>query len=130
MVVFVSADCQDPAELAVVDEEGGAFMGPLLRALNAVADDIRVDYPHVSVRTLAYQGTTKPPKTRPRSNVIIRYCITGQCDPRGPVWEWSEEPDTDTHQERLAGLKGWANLTHRVHLWEYMTSECPLFRST
>ena len=51
-------------------------MGPLLRAVNAVAAAIEGEFPGVAISTMAYQHTSKPPlKTRPRQNVIIRLCV-------------------------------------------------------
>ncbi len=51
-------------------------MGPLLRAVNAVADAIVTDFPDVAISTLAYQHTMKPPMlTKPRKNVIVRLCV-------------------------------------------------------
>lgn len=46
--------CHTPNEDAVTKEEGSPS-GPLLRAVNAVADAIADDYPGVLVETLAYQ---------------------------------------------------------------------------
>ena len=46
--------CHTPDEDAVTKEEGSPS-GPLLRAVNAVADAIADDYPGVLVETLAYQ---------------------------------------------------------------------------
>lgn len=48
--------CKTPAEAAIIAEEGSP-MGPMLRTVNAVADDIASDYPHVAIDTLAYQVT-------------------------------------------------------------------------
>ena len=44
--------CRDPAEMAIIDAERSP-MGPLLRAINAVADAIVDEFPHVAVDTLA-----------------------------------------------------------------------------
>ena len=61
-----------PADQAVIDEEGSP-MGPMLRAINAVAANISTDFPHVTVSTLSYQYTRPPPRTTiPRANVRPR----------------------------------------------------------
>ena len=44
--------CRDPAEMAIINAEKSP-MGPLLRAINAVADAIVDEFPHVAVDTLA-----------------------------------------------------------------------------
>jgi hypothetical protein len=71
--------------MAVIAQEGGSPMGPLLRAVNRVADAIAKDYPNVAVSTAPYQFSTKPPNTtHPRTNVVIRYS-TMNCDVRSTV---------------------------------------------
>ena len=42
--------CQDEPELKVISEEGGSPSGPLLRAVNQVADAIAEEFPRVLVR--------------------------------------------------------------------------------
>ncbi len=60
---------------AAIDAEEGSQAGTILRFVNAIADDIAEDHPHVVVDTLAYQYSVKPPRiTKPRPNVcIMRY---------------------------------------------------------
>ena len=67
--------CNRTADAAIIAEEGSP-MGPLLRAVNAVADAIKPEFPDVAISTLAYQHTMKPPSlTKPRPNVIVRLCV-------------------------------------------------------
>ena len=67
--------CQDPEEQAIYKAEG-SDIGPMLRAVNAVADAVGPDYPNVLFDTFAYMNTLPVPKiTKPRPNVIIRICI-------------------------------------------------------
>ena len=47
--------CQSSAEMAIIKAEGSP-MGPLLRAVNAVAAGIADEFPHVAVDTLAYNA--------------------------------------------------------------------------
>ena len=50
-------------------------MGCQLVLVNAVAEAVAKKYPHVTVDTLAYLETSRPPKhIRPRANVAIRLC--------------------------------------------------------
>ena len=64
--------CKDPEELAIIAEEQSG-VGPILRAVNAIADAIREEFPRVSVSTLAYDYGEQPPiKTQVRENVAIR----------------------------------------------------------
>jgi len=65
----------------VEEEEGGVHSGPLLRFVNAVADEIGKKYPDKLIDTLAYWYTEDPPaKVRPRPNVRIRLCPIGVCE--------------------------------------------------
>ena len=64
--------CQTPAELAVIADEGGSPMGPLMRALNSIGAALEQEFPHVTLVTLAYLSFTPPPKTAPRHNVAVR----------------------------------------------------------
>ncbi len=61
-------------------EEGGAHSGPLLRFVNALAEEVEKRYPDKLIDTLAYWYTEEAPaKTRPRRNVRIRLCPIGMC---------------------------------------------------
>ena len=106
--------CLDPAEVAIVKEERSAI-GPLLRAVNQIADAIRDTHPHVAVSTLAYDWGENPPLvTQPRSNVVIRLC-TGSMNFGRPL--------TDPSNARFRGIiEGWrykANAT-RLFVWNYV----------
>ena len=67
-------------------------MGPMLRAINQIADAIAKEYPSVAIDTLAYQYTRPAPKlTKPRSNVIIRLCSI-ECNFGRPLTDPSNAP--------------------------------------
>jgi len=68
--------CRSPAELAIMDQDGGSPMAPMLQAVNQIADAIAVEFPVVVVDTLAYEWSRHPlpTKTLPRPNVAIRLC--------------------------------------------------------
>ena len=66
--------CKKGADLLVTLEEGSPA-APMLRAINFVADAIKLEFPSVAIDTLAYQYTRPAPnKTKPRDNVIVRLC--------------------------------------------------------
>ena len=52
--------CRCPA-CAAIDEEEGAPSGSIIRFVNAVAEAVEKEFPHVLVRTFAYQYSAKPP---------------------------------------------------------------------
>lgn len=63
-----------------LDEKYGSPMGSLLTFVNRIAVDIRDEFPHVYVETLAYHYTQTPPVgLEAEDNVIIRMCPTGCC---------------------------------------------------
>ena len=51
--------CNSSSERKVYDDEGGSLIGPILRAVNRVADAVAREFPHrnVAIDTLAYQWT-------------------------------------------------------------------------
>jgi len=58
-----------------VDDEEGTHAGTLIHCINAVAEEVEKEFPHILVETLAYQYTRTPPRhVRPRDNVVIRLC--------------------------------------------------------
>ena len=84
-------------------------MGPLLRAVNAVAEAIEGEFPDVAISTMAYQHTSKPPRlVKPRANVIVRLCV-------GYNQSFSITSNVHFQQE----LATWQNISSRVYLWDY-----------
>lgn len=98
-----------------VDEEEGSPSGSLLRFVNAVAAEIEAEFPNVTIDTLAYQYTRKPPRlTRPRPNVIIRLCSI-ECS-------FSQSLNGERNKAFFEDLKGWSNIADRLFIWDYTTN--------
>lgn len=98
-----------------VDEEEGSPAGSLLRFVNAVAADIERDFPNITIDTLAYQYTRKPPKiTRPRPNVIVRLCSI-ECSFARPL-------DDSANAAFLEDIEGWSRIAGRLFIWDYTTN--------
>lgn len=98
-----------------VDEEEGSPSGSLLRFVNAVAAEIEVEFPQVTIDTLAYQYTRKPPRlARPRPNVIIRLCSI-ECS-------FSQPLNGERNKAFFEDLKGWSNIADRLFIWDYTTN--------
>jgi hypothetical protein len=111
-----SGICHNAVEDAVVAEEGSAA-GPLLRAVNAVADAIKDEHPAVVVETLAYEYTRKPPKlTRPRKNVVIRLSNI-ECDFFHPL----ADNTSTANNAFVTDLKAWHTISNRTWIWTYVT---------
>jgi hypothetical protein len=97
-----------------VDEEEGSPSGSLLRFVNAVATDLKDEFPGLAVDTLAYQYTRKPPKlVRPLPNVIVRLCSI-ECGFARPL-------DDPRNKAFLDDLDGWSKIAGRLYIWDYTT---------
>lgn len=101
-----------------IDKEEGSQAGTMLRFVNAIADDIKEDYPDVMVDTFAYQYTRKPPKiTVPRDNVIVRLCSI-ECRFSTPL-----NNKTDLTNKKFADdIKEWSKICKNLHIWDYTTN--------
>jgi hypothetical protein len=110
-------DCFNPCtcpRCRAVDEEEGGPSGTLLRFVNAVAADLKDEFPNVAFDTLAYQYTRKPPKhVRPRPNVIVRLCSI-ECGFARPL-------DDPINKAFLDDLDGWSKIAGRLYIWDYTT---------
>ena len=103
--------CTRKYDAAIIAEEESP-MGPLLRAVNAVAEAIEPEFPDVAISTMAYQHTAKPPvKTRPRPNVIVRVCIG-----YNNSWSLGSAAEAGFLANDLAG---WSKVSKRIYLWDY-----------
>lgn len=107
-------NCQCP-RCAAIDAEEGSPAGSMLRFVNAVAEEIEKDYPHVAISTLAYQYTRKPPlKVRPRHNVVVWLCSI-ECS--------FSKPLTDPRNEAFRkDIEGWSKISDRLYVWDYTTN--------
>ena len=96
-----------------LDDAEGTKMASLLCLVNAVAEEIGKEYPEVTISTLAYQETSKLPKTvRPRENVAIRLCN----DAVG-AWKYPFTPIEETEVGKF--VKEWSGMHDRVYIWDY-----------
>ncbi len=107
-----ACECEKCA--AIVKEEGSQH-GPIMRFVNAIADEARKTHPDTWVETLAYAYSTKPSAiARPRDNVIIRLCHGG-C-----FFHGFESCGLGAN---FAGyIDQWSKLTRRVFIWHYITN--------
>lgn len=106
--------CQCDKCLAIEAEEGSPS-GPMLRFVNAVADDIKNDYPRIAIDTLAYQYTRKAPKiTRPRDNVIVRLCSI-ECS-------FAQPYTAPINQAFADDVREWSKICKRLYIWDYVTN--------
>lgn len=100
----------------VEEEEGGAHSGPLLRFVNALAEEVEKHYPDKLIDTLAYWYTEAPPaRVRPRRNVRVRLCPIGAC-------EAHPYERCDRNAYFVKRLKAWSQITNQLYIWHYNTN--------
>jgi len=98
------------------EEEGGAHSGPVLRFVNALAEQIGRKHPDKLIDTLAYWYTEAPPlRVRPRPNVRIRLCPIGIC---------TAHPFASCPRSAYfyRNLQAWAKITNQLYIWHYNTN--------
>ncbi len=89
--------------------------GPLIRFVNAVAEDIAEDYPNVTIDTLAYTWSQKPPAvTKPRENVCIRLC-SFYCHFTQPLTSNKCSENKAFREDLLA----WSKVCDNIYIWDY-----------
>ncbi|HZZ44383.1 MAG TPA: DUF4838 domain-containing protein [Tepidisphaeraceae bacterium] len=100
---------------AIVTAEGGAQSGPILRFVNAIADEVAAKYPDKWVETLAYSYSVQPPTlTKPRPNVIIRLCHVGD------YFRGFEQAPLGS--QFALWIDQWRKLTSRIFIWHYASN--------
>lgn len=104
--------CETADELAIVREEGGARMGPMLRAINFIADAIKSEFPDVAIATLAYGETSSPPISAARPNVMIQLAPIS-ADYGRPLSSPSNKPFRDL-------IVAWGRKSSRLFVWNYV----------
>lgn len=107
--------CQCEECRRVVEEEGSES-GPLIRFVNAVAEEIEKEFPDFWIETLAYSYTRQAPRrVKPRANVVIRLCSI-ECS-------FSQPLATGPQNEKFAqDIKDWSAMAHQLYIWNYVTN--------
>jgi hypothetical protein len=100
----------------VEQEEGGTHSGPILRFVNALAEQIAPRHPDKLIDTLAYWYSEDPPaKVRPLPNVRIRLCPIGVCESH----PYEKCPRSAYF---IKNLKAWHQITSQLYIWHYNTN--------
>lgn len=101
-----------------IDSEEGSQAGSLLRFVNAIADNVKDDYPNLLIDTFAYQYTRTPPKiTTPRDNVIIRLCSI-ECHFSTPL----NSGDSEKNNLFADDIAKWSRISKNLFIWDYTTN--------
>lgn len=107
--------CQCAKCKAIVEEEG-AESGPMIRFVNAVAEDVEKEFPNVIISTFAYTYSQSPPRhVRPRHNVIVWLCTMG-ASYNLPLNACKR------NQDFADDLRGWAKIAPTLYIWDYVTN--------
>lgn len=113
--------CTCPACLAIEEEEGSPA-GPIIRFVNALADDIAADYPDVLLHTFAYMYSVPAPKKAvARDSVIVRLCTFG-CRFDKPLSVLAEEDPTGQEAKFCRALSDWQTHCKRLYVWDYVVN--------
>ena len=128
--------CECPACRAI-DEEEGSQAGSVIRFVNAIAEDIAVDYPEVMLHTFAYLYCRRAPRhVRPADNVIVRLCSI-ECCFSHPIGRCGRERGgidvqngsaanfagaEPTEGSFLEDLKDWSRICKHLYIWDYTTN--------
>jgi len=100
------------AKCKALDDAEGSHAASLLYGVNKIAAAIEKEFPDFYVVTFAYQYTRKPPKTlRPRSNVLVQYCVIERTGTQ-PI-------DSEENRKLMNDLKGWAAAAPKLMIWDY-----------
>lgn len=110
--------CSCPACRALMDEEGSPS-GPIIHFVNALADFIKEEYPHILLHTFAYQySLPAPKKVIARDNVIVRLC-TITCRLDKPITVLAEEKPEGEEAVFIHALQNWKKHAKRLYVWDY-----------
>ena len=107
--------CQCTTCAALIQAQGNAPSAPIIDFVNRIARAIKTTYPEVTLSTLAYQVTEKPPSTlQVEDNVTIR--IAGALNNFAKPFSDSANASFNSH------VQGWSNLAKNLYFWHYQTT--------
>jgi hypothetical protein len=114
-------------------EKYNARSAPFLTFINAVAKEVKKEYPDMIIDTLAYLHLRRPPQNFPpiEDNIMVRVCsieccgihALGECD----FFEPKIVDRSDPPVEILDDYRGWRKLTDKVYAWDYVMCQSFVF---
>ena len=103
---------------SALDEAEGSHSATLVQFVNAIAEAVSRQYPDVTIQTLVYRYTRKPPRTlRFHKNVLPCFC-TIECDFSQPI-------DGGAFEENRAvceTIRQWGERSSKMYVWDYTTN--------
>ena len=98
----------DDAINAAENTTGGANF----RAVQAIADTVNKEFPHIRISTLAYNGALQPPaQLKFRPNVIVQLC-TQPMNEFLPLSHPRNKPSLEL-------IRAWAKAVPTLYIWDY-----------
>ena len=90
---------------------------PVLHLANQVADNLKEDFPHAVVDTIAYSPTCPPPRfARPRDNVMVRFATPQACRAHPLTVDCGDS----WHLAKF--IRAWAQRCPRMYVWDYVVN--------
>ena len=90
---------------------------PVLHLANQIADNLKEDFPHAIVDTLAYSPTCPPPRfARPRDNVMVRFATPQACRAH-PL-----DVDCGDSWHLAKFLRSWGKKCPQMYVWDYVVN--------
>lgn len=107
------------ASCLAIEAEEDSPAGPIIRFVNALADDIKADYPRVLLHTFAYMYSVKAPRHAvARDNVIVRLCSFG-CRFDAPLRELATADPLGQEAAFITAIEAWRDHTSHLYIWDY-----------
>ena len=101
-----------------IDDEEESHAGTMIRFVNRVAEAVEKEFPDVTIETLAYHYSQKPPKlTRPRHNVMPCLCSI-RCDFSRPMAESRYGENAKFRDD----IRRWREISNLLYVWDYPSS--------
>lgn len=104
--------CQCPNCAALDHAEGDTPAGSIIHFVNDVAQAVEKEFPHVTISTLAYEYSQKPPThVRPRHNVTVWLCATGV--------SYAHAVTNEHNKVFRQRLETWSKAADHITIWDY-----------
>ncbi|MBN1352064.1 DUF4838 domain-containing protein [candidate division KSB1 bacterium] len=99
-----------------LDDAQGSQSGSILNFVNQIADTIARYHPEVTIQTLAYYYSEKPPATiLPRKNVMIRLCRYAEYCDAHPI------EGCKVNKPFIERIEQWHAIAPKLMIWDYYT---------
>lgn len=100
---------------ALEEAEGGVHSGPMIHAVNRIAERIEATFPHAIVSVFAYWYSRQAPThVRPSGNVIVQLCSI-EC-------AFNETLEHGEKNRSFADdIRAWSRICDRLYIWDYVT---------